>query len=116
MEQHRAGQPGIAELAMQTVDDAKRWARAETAYYKALAGERGGDAGIGVGLALAAAGLVQAAVVALLVGLVLTLAPAVGPGWATLIVVVATLLIASIIGMVAIGRLRRAARPLGEES
>lgn len=110
-----AEEPGIAALAMATVEDAKRWGRAEIAYYKALAGERGVDAGVGTGLALGALALAQAALIALLVGLVLTLTPSTGPGVATLIVVAVTLAIAGIVGMVALARFRRAARPIGSE-
>jgi uncharacterized membrane protein len=102
--------PGIASLAMRTVEDAKRWGRAEVAYYKALAGERGADAGVAAGLAFAAWTIGQAALVALLVGLVLTIAPATGAGVATLIVVAVALVIAAILGFVALGRFRRAMR------
>jgi hypothetical protein len=107
-------EPGIATLAMQAVDDAKRWARAEIAYGKALAGERGVDAGVGVGLGLAALALAQAVVVALLVGIVLTLAPHVGPGIATLIVVVAALIVTALLGWLALNRVRRAFRAPGK--
>lgn len=101
-------EPGIAALAMQAVDDAKRWARAEVAYGKALVAERGKDAGIGIGLAVAAAGIAQAALAALLVGLVLTLAPQVGTGVATLIVVVGALVVTAILGWLGLSRIRRA--------
>lgn len=101
-------EPGIAALAMQAVDDAKRWARAEVAYGKALVSERGRDAGLGIGLAIAAAGIAQAALAALLVGLVLTLAPHVGTGIATLIVVVAALVLTAILGLIGLSRIRRA--------
>jgi hypothetical protein len=109
-------EPGIAALAMQAVEDAKRWTRAEAAYYKALAGERGVDAGVAGGLAVAALSLAQAAIVALLVGLVLTLAPPTGPGVATLIVVATTLAIAGVLAFMALGRVRRATRPIGGEA
>ncbi|PCD02903.1 hypothetical protein COC42_00175 [Sphingomonas spermidinifaciens] len=101
-------EPGIAALAMQAVDDAKRWARAEVAYGKALAAERGKDAGIGVGLAVAALAIAQAALAALLVGLVLTLAPQVGAGVATLIVVIAALIVVAFLGWLGVSRIRRA--------
>lgn len=101
-------EPGIAALAMQAVDDAKRWARAEVAYGKALVGERGSDAGIGIGLALVAAGIAQAALAALLVGLVMMLSPQVGTGIATLIVVTAALVVTAILGLLGLSRIRRA--------
>lgn len=107
-------QPGVATLVSRTVEDAKRWSRAEIAYYKALAGERGSDAGVGIGFGVAALALGQAALIAALVGIVLTLAPAIGPGWATLVVVAATLVLAGILAAMALGKFRRATRPVSD--
>jgi hypothetical protein len=105
-------EPGIAALALDTVEDAKRWGRAELAYYKSLAGERGADAGIGGGIGIAAVVLLQAAITALLVGLILTLSPRLGAGVSTLIVVAVALVIVAVLGAVALGRFRRVARPI----
>ncbi len=98
---------GIGELLMRLADDAKAFGQAELDYYKTLVRERlrAGRASLwmgGVALALA-----QAAGVALIVGLVLTLSPMVGPGFATLIVVVVTLALASLMGWLAWQRIKR---------
>lgn len=109
---------GIAALIGDTIGDGKRWARAEVGYYKAVAGERAGDAGVGTGLAIGAAVLAQAALVVGLVGVLLYLAPRIGTGWATVIVVLATLAIAGTLGGMALSRFRRVRAPLpkGERS
>lgn len=107
-------EPGIAALAMLAIEDAKRWGRAEVAYYRALAGERGTDAGVGLALGLAALAIAQAALAAMLVGLVLSLAPIVGALGATAIVVLIALLVVALLGWLAIGRFRRAGRPTGK--
>ncbi|UZK70124.1 phage holin family protein [Sphingomonas sp. S1-29] len=107
-------QPGVTTLVARTVEDAKRWSQAELAYYKALAGDRGGDAGVGIGFGVAALALAQAALIAALVGIVLTLTPVIGPGWATLVVVFATLALAGLLSWLALGKLRRATRPVSD--
>ncbi|WP_197054228.1 phage holin family protein [Sphingomonas sp. 37zxx] len=107
-------QPGVATLVARTVEDAKRWSRAEIAYYKALAGDRGKDVGTGMGLGIAAIVLGQAALIAALVGIVLTLSPLIGPGWATLAVVLATLALAGLLAWMAVGKMRRATRPVSD--
>lgn len=56
----------------------------------------------------AAALLAIGALIALLVGLIATLATLIGPGWATLAVVGATLLIAGLLGAIGAGALRKA--------
>jgi hypothetical protein len=104
----------ISSLIGETIGDGKRWARAEIAYYKAVAGERAGDAGIGAGLAIGAALLTQAALIAGLVGLVLTLTPRFGAGAATLLVVFIVLAIAAILGFLALVRFRRLRAPLSK--
>jgi hypothetical protein len=103
---------GISSLIGETIGDGKRWARAEIGYYKAVASERARDAGIGAGLAIGAALLAQAALIAGLVGLVLTLTPVIGAGWATLLVVSVVLVIAGILAALALSRFRRISAPL----
>ena len=96
---------GIPGLVSQLVDDAKDVARAEIAVYKAKAAERA-DAYKGAAIFFAAAGvLALEAFGALLVGLIMTLATLVGPGWATLIVVGTVLVIAGVLAWIGKGRL-----------
>lgn len=96
---------GVATLVHRAVEDARDLARAEVALVKARVGERATafkNAAIFFG---AAATLAMSAVTALLVGLIFSLATLVGPGGATAIVVVATLVIAGILAMIGKGKL-----------
>jgi hypothetical protein len=77
----------IGDLLGRLADDARQFGDAEVAYYRALAAEKLEDARSSLWMGAAAAGLMMAASVALVVGLVLTLAPLIGPGPATLLVV-----------------------------
>lgn len=79
--------PGVTKLVGQLVDDTREVVRTEVALFKAKVNERV-TAYKGAAIFLVAAGvLALEALGALLVGLILTLATLVGPGWATLIVV-----------------------------
>lgn len=96
---------GVATLVHRAVEDARELASAEVALYKAKAGERISaytNAAIYFG---AAAVLALSAVTALLVGLILSLATLLGPGWATLIVIVAALAIAGLLALIGKGKL-----------
>lgn len=111
MADHEAPEPGLGTLLRQLVADGRAWAEAEAGYWQALAKARGSDALRGGILALAAIALAQGALVALLVGLVLALTPAVGALWATLIVIGAALLVAGLAGWFAFRWFRHALRP-----
>lgn len=79
--------PGVTKLVSQLVEDTRDVVRTEVALVKAKVDERV-TAYKGAAIYLgAAAVLVLEALGALLVGLILTLATLIGPGWATLIVV-----------------------------
>ena len=105
-----AGLEGVDELPLpalvsRLVDDAKDVARAEVAVYKAKAAERA-QAYKGAIIFFVAAGvLTLEALGALLVGLIMTLATLVGPGFATLIVVGVVFAAAGILAFVGKGRL-----------
>jgi Putative Actinobacterial Holin-X, holin superfamily III len=91
---------GITALIGQLVGDARELAVAEVGVLKARAGEtvgryRGAAIFFGAAGALGLGGLI-----ALLVGLILTLAPHTGPGIATLIVVGIVTIIAAILGLI----------------
>jgi len=95
----------VSTLVTRLVAESRDLAQAEVALYKAKAGERitaFRNAAVFFG---AAAVLALSAVTALLVGLIMTLATLVGPGWATLIVVVGVLVIAGVLAMIGKGRL-----------
>lgn len=95
----------VSTLVHRLVAESRDLAQAEVALYKAKAGERlvaFKSAAIFFGIA---AVLALSAVTALLVGLIMTVATLVGPGWATLIVVVTVLVIAGILALIGKGRL-----------
>jgi len=96
---------GVGELVHRLATDAREFATAEVDLVKAKATERIGRYK-GAAIFFAAAGvLALAALIALLVGLILTLATLVGSGWATLIVIGATLAVAGVLALVGKGRL-----------
>ena len=101
----RLDDASVGTLVHQLAADAREFATAEVAVAKAKALEKVGryrNAGIFFG---AAAVLGLSALTALLVGLILTVATLVGPGWATLIVIGVTLAIAGVLAMMGKGRL-----------
>lgn len=98
-------EPSVAALVTQFVDDGRELVSAEVALYKAKASERL-NAYKGAAIFFAAAGvLALAALIALLVGLILSFATLIGPGWATLAVIGVTLLIAGVLALIGKGRL-----------
>ena len=97
--------PGLPQRGGQLVDDTREVVRTEIALYKAKASERitaYKGAAIFFG---AAAVLALEALGALLVGLILTLATLIGPGWATLIVVGAVFALAGALAYIGKNRL-----------
>jgi hypothetical protein len=104
----------VGTLITRVIADGRAYAAAELAYWRTFALDRLSD---GVSAAIfggAALVLSLAAIIALLVGLIMTLAPLVGPGFATLIVVVVTCGIAGVLALLALKHVRRLSRPRGE--
>lgn len=96
---------GVASLVGRLVDDSRVLVSAEIALYKAKAAERVA-AYKSAGIFFVAAGvLALAALIALLVGLILSLATLIGPLGATAVVVGVVLLIAAVLGIVGKGKL-----------
>ena len=83
------------------VEDGKAYARAEIGYYRTLAASKLAEAKLGLILGGTALVIALCTVTALLVGMILSLAPLVGPGWATLIVIVAALALSALLGWLA---------------
>lgn len=104
------GDVPIGQLFSQLVDDGKRYARAEVEFYKAKAADKAAPAKKAAILGGAAVTLALSAVVALLVGLILSLETLVGPLAATLIVVLVTLAVAGLLGWMAYKQLAEAKR------
>lgn len=91
---------GITTLIGRLVGDARELAIAEVGVFKARAGETVGRYR-GAAIFFGAAGtLAFGGFIALLVGLILTLAPHTGPGIATLIVVGVVSIVAAILGLI----------------
>lgn len=102
--------PGLPALFRRLIDDARNVVRAETHLIKARAFDLIRRSRSAIGLLFTALLAVQGAVVALMVGLVLQLAPLVGAAWAGVIVMAALLLIAGLLAWIA---LRIFTRPAG---
>ncbi|MDD1452717.1 phage holin family protein [Sphingomonas sp. H160509] len=98
----------VGRLATET----KSLATAEVAVYKAKFGETA-SAYKSAAMFFAVAGvLALAALIALLVGAILTVATLVGPGWATAIVVVTVLAVAAILAMIGKSKLQTKSEPV----
>ncbi|MEA1082759.1 phage holin family protein [Sphingomonas sp. CD22] len=95
----------IATLVTQLVDDARGLAGAEVALVKARVGERASAYKNAVVFFVVAAVLALAGLIALLVGLILSLATLIGPGLATAAVVIAVFAIAAVLAIIGKGRL-----------
>ena len=101
----KADSPGVTTLIGRLVDDSRTLVSAEVALYKAKASERVAAYKSAVIFFAVAGVLALAALVALLVGLILSLATLIGPLGATAVVVGVVLLIALILALVGKGRL-----------
>lgn len=97
----------IGALIGRLVEDGKGYARAEIGYYRTLAASKLGEARTGLILGAVALVIALCTVTALLVGLILLLSSLVGPGLATLIVIVGALALAGLLGWLAWARISR---------
>lgn len=88
----------VGELFERLVGDARDVGQAELDYWRTFARRKLREARSGLWWGAASISLALAASVALVVGLVLTLSPLVGPGFATLIVVFGISAVAGIMG------------------
>lgn len=102
---------GIATLVGQLVDDVRGLAGAEVALVKARVGERATAYRSAAVFFVLAGVLALAGLIALLVGLILSLATLIGPGLATAAVVLAVFALAAVLGIIGKGRLAPA-KPL----
>lgn len=90
------GQPPLPDLFARLVDEGEDFVRAEIGLYRAQAVRRLVDGRWAAALIGGALVLLFAATIALILGLLMTLATRVGPGWATLIMVTVTLALAAL--------------------
>lgn len=98
---------GVAALVGRLVDDSRALVSAEIALYKARAGERVSAFKSAAIFFVAAAVLGLCAFIALLVGLILSLATLIGPLGATGVVVGVVLIAAAVLAMVGKAKLAR---------
>lgn len=103
--------PTIGELFTQLVDGARGLFQAEVALYRIEAGRRSLSAGWAAGLLIGALTLAQGALIALLVGLIMILAPAVGIVWAVVIVTVGAVALAGLLGWLGVRQISRVIDP-----
>lgn len=106
---------GFAGLAQQLVDDAKTYARAEYAFYRALAAERAGEAGMAGGLFFAAIALANGIIVAVTLGVMLLLDRWFGLPIAILIVLAGGGVLVALLLLAGTVWARRVARPIEPE-
>lgn len=101
----RTGEENVSALVSRLVTEARGLASAEVTLVKARVGERV-SAYKSAGIFFAVAGvLALAGLIALLVGLILTIATLVGPGFATAIVIVVTFAVAGVLALIGKSRL-----------
>lgn len=98
----------IATLVTRLIDNGEEFVRAELKLYRARLFSRLDEARNAIILAVIALSLVQAVMVAALVGLLIVLRQPLGPGGATAVVVVAGLALAALLGWLAVGQVRKA--------
>ncbi len=98
-------EPGLTDLVSRLTGDAKDVARAEIALQKAKVGEAVGRYRNAAIFFAVAGVLALAGLIALLVGLIETLATLMGPGLATLVVVGGVFLIAGVLALIGKNRL-----------
>lgn len=95
----------LPNLVARLTSDARELAQAEIALAKARVGETVGRYRSAIAFFVVAGVLAFAALPALLVGLILTVSTLVGPGFATLIVIGAVLVIAAVLALIGRARL-----------
>lgn len=111
----RPGEEGVATLVSRLVDDSRTLVSAEVALYKAKAGERVAAYKMAIVFFAAAGVLALAALIALLVGLIMSLATLIGPLGATAVVVGVVLAIAAVLGVIGKNKLAPAGPADGEK-
>jgi hypothetical protein len=100
----------IGHLFSRLIDDAERFVRAEINLYRAEAFARINEAKLALLLGATAFLLAQAALIALLVGLLLIARRTMGPALATLTVVGGALIIAGVMVAVAVAKIKQITR------
>lgn len=111
----QAAERSLVEDVRQLVDDGRTLIDAELAYQKSRAIVAGMAAKSIAGWVLLGLALLFFSIMALVLGLILILAPEIGPAGATLVVVMGLLMMGMLSGVVAMRRWKRAAALLSDE-
>ena len=106
-----ASRESISELAKRASNDVRNLITSQVAVYKLEAARRGKSGGIAIAMFLIALSLLQAALVATLVTLTLWAAISLGTGWAILLVVGSTVLLASVLAWLGLRQMQMAINP-----
>jgi hypothetical protein len=106
-----APRPSLGALFARLMQEGEAFIRAEVLLYRAQATRKAFSAGLIVALVGGAIMLVQALIVAVLIGIILTIAPLVGMGWAVLIVTAGTLVLIAVCGFVARAKISALLKP-----
>lgn len=101
----------IGDLLSRLVLEVRDWFEAEVALYRARATRRALSAAVAGVLILAAVTLAQAALVALLIGLIMLLAPQMGTGYAILTVVGMTVVLGALLAWLGVRRIQNIVDP-----
>lgn len=104
-------QLSLGELMSRLVEDIRIWFDAEFALYRIEATRRSVSFAMAAGMIVGALVLAQAAIIALLVGLIMLLAPAVGTGFAVLIVVGTSLAVVAVLAWLGKRRIEKIIDP-----
>lgn len=96
----------IGDLLSRLIDDTEQFVRAEFGLYRAQAIKRFSQSWGAIGMVVVAVVLLQAAVIALLVGAIIALAPVIGGFWAMVLVLAVAIGVATLLLSIAWRRLR----------
>jgi len=99
---------GIGDLVTRLVEDAKAFARAEIAVFRAKALKLVADYRTAAVLCVVALILAHAAIIALLVGIIMSIAQALGPIWATVITIGGTFVVCGLLVWTALSLVKAA--------
>jgi hypothetical protein len=103
--------PSLSALFGRLIQEGGAFIRAEVLLYRAQATRKAFSAGMIVALIGGAIMLLQAVIVAILIGLILILAPKVGIGWAVVIVALVTLVLIAVCVLVARSKIGKLLKP-----
>ncbi|AYJ85587.1 hypothetical protein D3Y57_05855 [Sphingomonas paeninsulae] len=106
-----APRPSLGALFARLIQEGEAFIRAEVLLYRAQATRKAFSAGLIVALVCGALMLAQALIVAVLIGIILTIAPSVGMGRSVLIVAAVTLVLIAVCGFVARSKISALLKP-----